>query len=52
MYDLTDNDITEFHALFLAETGRAITREEAAQYALQLLQLVDWVQKPRRPERT
>jgi hypothetical protein len=43
MMPLTPKDISEFRALFRAETGRDISDEEARSYALSLLQLVAFV---------
>ena len=40
MIRLTEEDIAEFQALHLRETGRQLTREQAAEYAERMLRVV------------
>jgi hypothetical protein len=37
---LSDADITEFQAIYKKETGQDITKEQAAEYALHLIELL------------
>ncbi len=43
MIELTDDDIAEFQTLFLKETGKEITKEQAASYATNLVSLLEFV---------
>jgi hypothetical protein len=40
MFRLTPQDVTEFRALYRAETGREITDEQAREYAERLIRAV------------
>ncbi len=43
MIDLTPEDVAEFQALFLEETGKRITEDQAREYATNLIDLVAFV---------